>query len=306
MMRRLLALLLVLSPCAALAQTPAAVVVENTTQVAPVTVTQPVSPAANLPAVIAPGAPAVATTTTTTTTAITANSPQVILDSGAVLIKLFVLATILESALSFFFNWRPIARIFNRKGLKPVVSFITAAAFTLSFNSHLFATLFASYGYDTTYPGAVMMCQLLEAAVLAGGSSGVNRLLRNLGLRPIDPVAEQNPTPRPQEAWISVGLRRLKAVGDAQVEIATGIDPLAAQWQIAGQVSGHHPSGALARWLLQDPARFPQSGGHTLAPGVSYMIRLTGNDAAGAPIASTIWGPNALADRAVVDLEITL
>ncbi|MBO9713758.1 hypothetical protein [Sphingomonas sp.] len=305
-MRHLFALLALLTVAAAPVQTAAAL--DNTT-VAPVV--QPAASATNLPAVIPPqqqqgGAVAANQQSGAVTTSGDNNQPQVILDSGAVLLKLFVLSAILESALALFFNWRPVARLFNRKGLKPVLSFALALAVTTGFKSHLFATLFASYGYDTTGATALLMCQLLEAAVLAGGSSGVNRLLRNLGIRPIDPVAEQNPQPRPQEAWLSVSHRRVNAEGTAQVEFAQGVDPLAAQWEIAGQVTGTRPIGALARWLIQDPSRFPPSGGHSVTPGVSYMVRLTGMDGGGKPIASQVWGPNALADRAIVDIELSL
>lgn len=315
-MRRLLALLilpLILAPAVpALAQgsAPTANVTTAPTAVA----TAP----AQLPAVVpVPVTTPVTVPTTTTTTTVgaptaptggvnAASDPLAIVLAGAVLIKLFVLSAILESALALLFNWGPIVRTFNGKGVKPLVSFGVALALTMGFNSHLFAGLFAALSYDVTGPYALSICQILEAAVLAGGSSGVSRLLRNLGIRPIDPVAEQNPQPLPQDAWIAVRHHRVDARGTVDVELGTVAADGSTLWTMAGQIAGGRPLTGFASWLLRDRSRFPGSGGYVVPPGVPLAVRLAWTKPDGTVLMSPVWGPYALAERAIMDIDLTL
>lgn len=312
-MRRLLALLilpLILAPAVpALAQGSAPTAAATTTPTAVATTP------AQLPAVVPTPVTVPATTTTTTTVGAptappggtnTASDPLAIVLAGAVLIKLFVLSAILESALALFFNWGPFVRTFNGKGVKPLVSFGVALALTMGFKSHLFAGLFAALNYDVTVPYALSICQILEAAVLAGGSSGVSRLLRNLGIRPIDPVAEQNPQPLPQDAWIAVRHHRVNAQGTVDVELGTVAADGSIIWTMAGQIAGGRPLTGFASWLLRDRSRFPGSGGYVVPPGVPLAVRLAWTKPDGTVLESPVWGPYALADRAIVDIDLTL
>jgi len=233
-------------------------------------------------------------------------APQVITESGKALIVLFVLAAILESALAWLFNLSIIAGVFNGRNVKPIISCIFALAVTYGFQSVLMINLFANYGYDTRGTDAQFLCRLIEALVLAGGSAGVNRLLRNLGIRPIDPVAERNPTPQPLDAWIAVKHHRDHSSGAVDVEIGTTAADGTTGWAIAGQVSGGKPLSGFARWLLRDRSRFPASGGYVVTPGVLIQVRLSWTKADGTVITSPVWGPFALADRAIVDIDLTL
>jgi hypothetical protein len=60
------------------------------------------------------------------------------------------------------------------------------------------------------------------------------------------------------------------------------------------------------RYFLSDPGRFPGYGGWEIAPGTEVVIQLHGLDQQKKPIKSDAWGPYKLADRAVIDLELTL
>ncbi len=233
-------------------------------------------------------------------------APQVIAESGKALIVLFVLAAILESALAWFFNLSFVAAFFNGRNIKPMISGVFALAVTFGFQSVLLIGLFANYGYDTAGADAHFLCRLIESLVLAGGSAGVNRLLRNLGIRPVDPVAERNPVPQPLDAWIAVEHRRVDASGPVDVEIGTAGDGGATSWMIAGQITGARPLTGFAKWLLRDRSRFPTSGGYVVTPGVPISVRLSWTKADGTIVHSPVWGPNALADRAIVDIDLTL
>lgn len=231
---------------------------------------------------------------------------QVIAESGKALIVLFVLAAILESALAWFFNLSFIANVFNGRSVKPIISCALALAVTYGFQSILLIDLFAKYGYDTTGSDAHFLCRLIESLVLAGGSAGVNRLLRNLGIRPIDPVAERNPTPQPLDAWIAVIHHRDHNTGPVDVEIGTSAADGSTTWMIAGQVTGGTPLTGFARWLLRDRSRFPRTGGYVVTPGTPIQVRLSWTKTDGTVIVSPAWGPYALADRAIVDIDLTL
>ncbi|MDG2532847.1 hypothetical protein P6144_04255 [Sphingomonas sp. HITSZ_GF] len=231
---------------------------------------------------------------------------QVIAESGKALIVLFVLAAILESALAWFFNLPVVAGLFNGRNFKPIISCGLALAVTYGFQSVLLIGLFANYGYDTAGADAQFLCRLIESLVLAGGSAGVNRLLRNLGIRPIDPIAESNPTPQPLDAWISVTHRRSGTKGPVDVEIGTTAADGTVVWAIAGQVRGGSPLSGFASWLLRDRSRFPGSGGYVVTPGVPIQVRLAWTKSDGTVLLSPAWGPYALADRAIVDIDLTL
>jgi hypothetical protein len=238
----------------------------------------------------------------------TAPAPQVITESGKVLVVLFVLAAILESALAWFFNLQFFAATFNGRSVKPVISCLFALAVTYGFKSVLLIGLFAQYSYDTSGADAHFLCRLIESLVLAGGSAGVNRLLRNLGIRPIDPIAERNPTPPPQEAWLAVAHDRTNAVGPVAVEISIGTNPAtpASIWQVAGQITGRKRLTGISRWLFRDRSRFPASGGYAVMPGAPIMVRLSWTRPDGTVVYSPVWGPNALADRAIVDIVLPI
>ncbi|NYT39999.1 hypothetical protein HZY97_04470 [Sphingomonas sp. R-74633] len=238
----------------------------------------------------------------------TAPAPQVITESGKVLVVLFVLAAILESALAWFFNLQFFAATFNGRSVKPLISCLFALAVTFGFKSVLLIDLFAKYSYDTSGADAHFLCRLIESLVLAGGSAGVNRLLRNLGIRPIDPIAERNPTPPPQEAWLAVEHSRTNAVGPVAVEISIGTNPAtpAGIWQVAGQISGRKRLTGISRWLFRDRSRFPASGGYAVLPGAPIMVRLSWTKPDGTVVYSPVWGPNALADRAIVDIALPI
>jgi len=53
---------------------------------------------------------------------------------------------------------------------------------------------------------------VLTALILAGGSSGVNRILKGLGFRSNNPEEEKLPKPKPTDAWVSVRHKGKKPV----------------------------------------------------------------------------------------------
>jgi hypothetical protein len=96
-------------------------------------------------------------------------------------LTLFLLAVLLESALAIIFNWRPFIESFNARATRPLVSFGVALAFVVYFNFDAVTGLMNAV-QKTAWP-ANWFGHVLTAAILAGGSAGVNTMLVALGFR---------------------------------------------------------------------------------------------------------------------------
>jgi hypothetical protein len=213
------------------------------------------------------------------------------------LFALFVLATILESGLAVIFNWRPFVQLFDARGMKTIVSVAFALFFVTLFDFDILTRLVDLYSdakQTSSVPG-----RFITALVLAGGSAGVNNLLVALGFRSVKTAEQTTPKPAATEAWVAIRLIRDKAVGPVFVLIGTqGVTPA-----VAGTISGSSRDSSILRYFVRDYGRFPASGGHSVAPLQSYLIRLEGTDKSGTRLTTT-WGPYALAPGAIVDIAL--
>ncbi|MCP4506831.1 MAG: hypothetical protein GY826_10615, partial [Fuerstiella sp.] len=113
--------------------------------------------------------------------AIAEKDTNIYTESIAALTKLFVLAVLVESALSLIFNWRVFLEFFNKRAIKTVVMFVVSLTVVRTFNIDIVADLMKVYDPDSS-PGDVMST-VLTALIVAGGSSGVNNLFVALGFR---------------------------------------------------------------------------------------------------------------------------
>lgn len=223
---------------------------------------------------------------------------SVLPESGRAIVKLFVLAALLESALALLFNWRPFVASFDGRAVKPLVSLAVALIVVLSFGLHTIEDLLKAYGGGPFGNDGRVFSQILEAMIIAGGSSGVNNLLRTLGFRAV-PSAEQPPRQPPRtEAWLSVALHRVNAVGPVQVTTAPG--------GVLGTIHGTQRKSGLASFFFRDKGRLPGSGGKVMEPGKDYTVTVNGTDAAGDALPAPPVQKVTLAPGAIVDLEFTL
>jgi hypothetical protein len=214
------------------------------------------------------------------------------------LFVLFILAVILESGLAIIFNWKLFFTIFDTRATKPLVAILVACIFVFLYKLDITTALVNLYT-GATYPLNVGG-QLLTALVIAGGSSGVNRMLQALGFRSVQEEPPPPIKPPATVAWLAVVLRRSNAVGT--VNVLAG-DP--ANMKLVGTINGLALAGRIRRFFLKDESRFPPSGGHTLIPG-TYTVRLEGVDKSGASIESKIWGPYNIEAGSIIDVELTL
>jgi hypothetical protein len=234
-----------------------------------------------------------------------AGQPAVLPESGQALVQLFVLAVLLESALALLFNWRPFVVYLDGRAVKPLVSFIAALVVVWTFRTDIFAELLKAYGGDLSGSG-LTVSRILEAMVLAGGSSGVNTMLRGLGFRAI-PTAErqQEQRPPPDKAWLAVRLHGNPAQLTVLVELAdisTAAAKAAPQFSIAGTITGSTRKSGVASFFLRDFGRFPPAQGFAVVPDKTYLVQVRLQDGAAGQDPKEV----RLAPGAIVDLDFTI
>ena len=230
---------------------------------------------------------------------------EVLPESGEALVQLFVLAVLLESALALLFNWRPFIVSFDGRAVKPIVSFVAALIVVFTFHTDVFAELLRVYGGDLSGAGE-SVSRVLEAMVLAGGSSGVNTMLRGLGFRAL-PTAERQreQRPPPDKAWLAVRLHGNAAHQTVLVEMAqvtTTAAKAAPQYSVAGTITGSTRETGLGSFFLRDFGRFPTTQGFAVTPGTPYLVRVRQQGAAEGQGAQEI----TLAPGAIVDLDFNM
>ena len=97
------------------------------------------------------------------------------------LVKIFILAVLIEIALSVVFQWRLFLRHAEGKGLKVPISFIISLVIVIAHQIDLPGEVVSAFG-DTPTKGKVIG-YLISALIIAGGSSSVNSIFESLGWR---------------------------------------------------------------------------------------------------------------------------
>ncbi|WP_348838157.1 hypothetical protein [Xanthobacter sp. KR7-65] len=224
------------------------------------------------------------------------------------LVGLFVVATILESALATLFNWRLYREFFNGKAVKTIIMVAFGYAIVTLFNYDVVYRIIASAGGEGSQGP---LSRFLSAMVLAGGSAAVYQLFKALGLRPPVEPSEARPQPPQDKAWVSVRIIRKAAVGDVSIHVDTVADPaeeLRAKPAIVGVIGAGSAIGTRLKALFfADVTRFPTYGGHAVEAGEQvYRIVALGHrrsDNAGdppVPFSREIYAGR-FARRAIVD-----
>lgn len=216
---------------------------------------------------------------------------------------LFLIAVLLESALALLFNWRPFIETFNARATRPLVAFLVAWLLVGAFDYDAVTQLMDAA--QKKVPSApATMGMILTAAILAGGSAGVNTMLVALGFREVKTPATVAPKVPPEDAWIAVNLDRKTEQGDLAVLIgapdAAGVLPLAG---VVGPSSKSRRS-ALGRFFLRQTGRFPAFGGYVVQAGkpCRVEVRKTASLAAD-PVYGVSFTP---APGAIIDLNVTV
>jgi hypothetical protein len=231
----------------------------------------------------------------------TLDSPKLYDASFKALFVLFILAVLVENGLALVFRWRPYLDFLDSRTTNAFVAFVFSLILVRLFNLDIATQLIGVYTGAKPldlkewmgWPGS-----MLTAMIIAGGSSGVNRIFQSFGFRPTSAQEAPPPHLEQNEAWISVTLVRDQAAGSVDILIKDAV---------AGTISGTSSKmGRFLRYFVRDKGRFPPSGGYTVTPGPGYTIALQGSKADGANLPRKTWGPYAIAPRAIIDLEMKL
>jgi len=215
---------------------------------------------------------------------------------------LFILAVLVESGLQLLFRWRPYLRIFDTSSANALIAFAFSFFLVRLFSLDVVTNLFNIYTQPTEIQGNTLPGYILTALIIAGGSAGVNRLLRTFGFRPVD-LPEEVVGPKEDDiAWISVTLHRDKAKGPVDVLFGEK-----GKEQVIGTIPGKGDMNWLSSLFLRNKGRFPQSGGYAVDVGGPYAIKLEAPDVTDqAALDKATWGPKPIGKRAVIDLKLTL
>jgi hypothetical protein len=224
-------------------------------------------------------------------------------------LTLFLIAVLLESALALVFNWRPFIETFNARATRPLVAFLVAWIFVGAFPYDAVTGLMQAVTNVTIPPGP--LGPLLTAAILAGGSAGVNNLLVTLGFRQVRTLATETPKVPPHLAWIALHVSRAGGPkGDVKVwigEADANDPPPYVKLPLAGVISpvGDARSGGVRSFFLRDANRFPAFGGYEVPIDKRCRIVLTAMDAKGK---TTITDPVEFVPGpgAIIDLNMTI
>ena len=219
------------------------------------------------------------------------------------LAMLFVLAVLIELALSVIFNWRLFLEFFSGRGVRTLVMIAVSALVVTAFNVNVVADLMMLYGKNNS--GTVSFW--LTALILAVGSNGVYNILVALGYRDRRNSTPRTAQPPRNKAWVSVRAVRDQAIGDILVRLGQSSTPPATlPIPLAGVIAPRPFWRRLWSVFFVDRSRFPPTAGYEVESGRPYRLSVEARNAQRIPLPSNIDGDYVFADGAIVDLVVTL
>lgn len=227
------------------------------------------------------------------------------------LVYLFVFAVLIESALAVIFNWRLFLEIFNGRGMRTLVA-IAVSALVVKFSGINFLDQLAATMNGTLPPvtPATGTSFWLTALILAGGGSGVNRILVALGYRTEPPPTAVMVKPEEKRAWVSIRVIRDRAVGPIKVNVtAKGAVQASSPPALTAVLNSSDQDGVWRRIVqvfFLDRTRMPPRSGWQVDSMQEYEIKVEASDSAQQPIACPINGTYRFAGGAIIDFVVKL
>lgn len=221
---------------------------------------------------------------------------------AAILSKIAIVVVILESALSGFFNWRVYREVINQRAMKTPVMLGFGLAIGLVLDYDPLSQMLVAAGAQAAAAQGNWLTLLLSAMLLASGSSGINTLFRNLGLRETLPDMPNRPELDEAEAWVS--LRVTGAAPGQRYQIALQEVEGEPGKLIAGTGANRRFWERVRTAFRNDAQRFPNFGGWTLTPRKLYRIEVI--DTAGPTAVAKYVYEGSFSPRAFVDLDVTV
>ena len=111
---------------------------------------------------------------------------------GNILVLLFVISVVFETALTPIFNWRFFAKHCEGKGVKTPVTIIAAVALLWNYDIDIFKHIVDAFaGENSDKSSSSFIGRIMTGLIVAGGSGAVFTIFTNLGLRDPKKLAEK-------------------------------------------------------------------------------------------------------------------
>lgn len=220
-----------------------------------------------------------------------------------VLFAAFVLAAVIEWALSVIFNWRWFLMLFDAMGIKTIISIVVSFVIVVTFKLDVLSELI-NILRNASYASSVST-QILSALLIAGGSASVNSLMVTLGMRSVRTAATLQDKPPPKKAWLAVKCYKNTSTDVVTVDVRFKKDG-DTNFRLLGKLRNLRDSNKKFHWpIFRDNSRLPNYGGFSLEPGIAFWLELEGKGKNDASIPNTKieLGPYLPADGAIIDIE---
>lgn len=255
-------------------------------------------------------------------------SNETLTQAFRLLLLAFVVATLLESAFALIFNWRLFQEFFVGRAWRTLIMFFGALGVVSHFNLDVMGALVRAYDPGlglSNSTGSSGFSKFLSAMILAGGSSGINRILVALGFRSLVRPDTEKPLPEKTEGWISVRVddaRKREKRSPAHVSLAEVDNPdqptKDASLRLISSLERRGLGSRIWEVFFPSLSRVPRSGGYSLSPEKYYRLTVVWTeketeaerryDPVGGKFVETSEQAQvfSLAPRALVDFQISI
>ena len=111
---------------------------------------------------------------------------------GEILVLLFVISVVFETALTPIFNWRVFARHFEGKGVKTPITVLLALALLWGYDIDIFKHVIDAFAEKGASPSSsTVVGRVITALLVAGGSGAIFNIFAKIGLRNPTQLAEK-------------------------------------------------------------------------------------------------------------------
>ena len=120
---------------------------------------------------------------------------------GNILVLLFVISLVFETALTPIFNWRFFAKYCEGKGVKTPITIAAAVALLWGYDIDIFKQVIDAFaGTGATESSSNFIGRVMTGLLVAGGSGAIFNIFTKLGLRSPDKLAAKAAQARGQLA----------------------------------------------------------------------------------------------------------
>ena len=110
---------------------------------------------------------------------------------GEILVLLFIISLVFETALTPIFNWRLFAKYFEGKGVKTPITIVAAVALLWNYDIDIFKHIIDAFAGKDAKTTSTFLGRAMTGLLVAGGSGAIFNLFAKMGLRNPTQLAEK-------------------------------------------------------------------------------------------------------------------